>query len=432
MKTIVNNLQRTAKAAILCVFAATLMNFTGSAQSVSGTNGLAFNNYTLVSPSGTELKTGAIYRFTNVFNNVNATIRIDSLVGGAEVRKIDDNTSGLGYVSAFQPEIRIPSGTGEAYAVFTMTFYKQDNSSLQYLDSLSATAVDLDGNLRLKEFVEIGMGGGTASYMSTTLDISVLQLLLNKFRGENILGVERAGIDTAAWGNMFTVKKSNVSSFTIKYGARMLAASATNRQFSLYMKGFNYPNQIILPVKLESFTAILNNNSNKVDLRWVTSYEKNVSHFVVEKSTDGKNYADAGVVFAYGNTSDIMNYTFTDIITTQEKVIYYRLRTIDADGKFDYSATRIIRTAKQTENTVTILTYPNPVTSELRITIPNNWQGKKVTYELLNANAQITKKAEAGSGSQTETMNVSSLAPGLYVVKVSCGAESATQKIIKR
>ena len=410
----------------------TLLTTAASAQSVSGSNGLVFNNYSLITAAGTNLKAGAIYRFINVSNNVNATVRIDSLVGGAEVRKIDDNSSGLGYTTAFQPEIRIPAGSGEAYALFTMTFYKQDNTTLQYLDTLSATAVDLDGNVRMKEFVEIGMGGGSASYMSTTLDISVLQLLLNKFRGENILGIERTGIDTAAWGNMFTVKKSNVSSFTVKYGARMLAATATNRQFSLYMKGFSYPNQITLPVKLESFTAILNNNSNKVDLRWITSYEKNVSHFVVEKSTDGKTYNDAGVVFAYGNSSDIMNYTFTDMVTKQENIIYYRLRSVEADGKFDYSATRIIRTAKQSENTVTILTYPNPVTSELRITIPANWQGKKVKYELLNANSQVVKRTETGSGSQTETMSVSSLTPGLYVVRVGCGTESATQKIIKR
>lgn len=161
----------------------TMLTAAASAQSVSGSNGLVFNNYSLITASNTNLKAGAIYRFTNVFNNVNATVRIDSVVGGAEVRKIDDNTSGLGYVNAFQPEIRIPSGTGQAYAVFTFTFYKTDNSTLQYIDSLSTTAVDLDGNLNLKEFVEIGMNGGSASYMSTTLDISVIQLLLNKFRG---------------------------------------------------------------------------------------------------------------------------------------------------------------------------------------------------------------------------------------------------------
>ncbi len=428
MTTIVNNVKRTAKAAILCML--TLLTAAASAQSVSGANGLAFRNPTLV--SGTNLLTGATYRFSNVTTNVYALVKIDSLVNGVEVRQIDDNSGGLGYLDAFQPEIRIPQGAGEKYAVFTISFYNAVTNNIQFLDSIRATAVDIDGNLQLKELAEINMNGGSASFMGSALDILVSQLSATKFRAENILGIERSGIDTSGWGNMITVKKSSVSSFTIKYGAKTIGAANGSRQYSLYMKGFTYPNQITLPVKLESFTAILNNNSNKVDLRWITSYEKNVSHFVVEKSTDGKNYADAGVVFAYGNSSDIMDYTFTDIINTQQNIIYYRLRSVDADGKFDYSATRIIRTAKQTENTVTILTYPNPVTSELRITIPNNWQGKKVTYELLNANAQVTKKTEAGSGSQTETLNVSSLSPGLYVVKVSCGAESATQKIIKR
>ncbi|MBL7709914.1 MAG: T9SS type A sorting domain-containing protein [Chitinophagaceae bacterium] len=428
MKTIVNKVKRTAKAAILCMF--TMLTAAASAQSVSGANGLAFKNPALV--SGTNLLTGATYRFSNVTTNVYALVRIDSLVNGAEVRQIDDNSGGLGYLDAFQPEIRIPQGAGEKYAVFTISFYNAVTNNIQFLDSIRATAVDIDGNLQLKELVEINMNGGSASFMGSALDILVSQLSATKFRAENILGIERSGIDTSGWGNMITVKKPSVSSFTIKYGARTIGAANGTRQYSLYMKGFTYPNQITLPVKLESFTAILNNNSNKVDLRWVTSYEKNVSHFVVEKSTDGKNYADAGVVFAYGNSSDIMNYILTDQVSKQENIIYYRLRSVDADGKFDYSATRIIRTAKQTENTVSILTYPNPVTSELRITIPNSWQGKKVTYELLNANAQVTKKAEAGSGSQTETMNVSNVAPGLYIVKVSCGAETATQKIIKR
>jgi Secretion system C-terminal sorting domain len=429
MKTIVLNTMKTTKVAILCAF---MMLFAkpGSAQSVSGANGLTFKNPVLV--SGTDLLAGATYRFSDVTTNVYALVRIDSLVNGAEVRKIDDNSGGLGYLDAFQPEIRIPQGAGEKYAVFAISFFNTVTNNIQALDSLKVTAVDIDGNLQLKELAEINMNGGSASFMGSALDILVSQISGTRFRAENILGVERSGIDTSGWGNMMTVKKSSVSSFTVKYGAKTIGAANGARQYSLYMKGFNYPNQIILPVKLESFTAILNNNSNKVDLRWVTSYEKNVSHFMVEKSTDGKNYTDAGVVFAYGNSSDIMNYTFTDLINSQEKIIYYRLRSVDADGKYDYSATRIIRTAKQTENTVTILTYPNPVTSELRITIPNSWQGKKVTYELLNAGAQVAKRTEAGSSSQTETINVSSLTPGLYIVKVSCGTETAMQKIIKR
>ena len=190
---------------------------------------------------------------------------------------------------------------------------------------------------------------------------------------------------------------------------------------------------IILPVKLMSFSAMLINNTNKVDLNWVTAAEINASHFVIERSTDGNTFSDAGMVFAFGNTREQKNYQYSDNISSlNTAIIYYRLRQVDIDGKFEYSTTRIIRIGKQTENNITILTYPNPVTTELRVTVPNNWQGKKITYTLVNANGQVAKKSENNNGGQTETVNVSTLAPGLYIMKATCGNETAQQKIVKQ
>jgi hypothetical protein len=186
-----------------------------------------------------------------------------------------------------------------------------------------------------------------------------------------------------------------------------------------------------LPVLLKSFTAQLNNN--KVDLKWITSTEINASHFVIERSYNGSDFSDVATVFAFGNTTEEKSYQYADNSFSADKmVVYYRLRQVDADGKQDYSSIRIIRIGKQNQNTVSILTFPNPVTSELRITIPNNWQGKKVTYEVVNANGQTVRKTEAASSNQTETVNVSTLARGFYVVKVSYNGETAQQKIVKQ
>jgi hypothetical protein len=186
-----------------------------------------------------------------------------------------------------------------------------------------------------------------------------------------------------------------------------------------------------LPVKLSSFNAILENA--KVKLTWTTATEINVSHFVVERSTDGINYADAGMVFAYGNTTESKNYSISDnIINLQATVIYYRLRSVDIDGKNELSNIRVIRVVKGTETTVSIITYPNPVNNDLRITVPANWQNKRAVYEIFSANGQIAKRVETGSSSQTETINVSNLAPGFYVVKVSCNNETAQQRIVKQ
>jgi hypothetical protein len=83
-----------------------------------------------------------------------------------------------------------------------------------------------------------------------------------------------------------------------------------------------------LPVNLASFTANLINN-NKVDLKWVTATEINLSHFVVERSTDGQNFNDVGLVFAFGNATTNNNYTLSDNISgIQAGLIYYRIRSI--------------------------------------------------------------------------------------------------------
>lgn len=193
----------------------------------------------------------------------------------------------------------------------------------------------------------------------------------------------------------------------------------------------NFSAPIELPVKLISFTAQLNDN-NKVDLKWTTATEINASHFVIEKSLDGRTFSDAGTVFAAGNSTSVQHYTFSDnLIPTTKTVIYYRLRQVDLDGRTDYSATRIIRTGNS-DGRATILTYPNPAASEVRITIPTNWQGKKVNYEVVNVSGQTTYRMVVGSSSQTETINLSNMAPGFYMVKVTCNGEVAQQKIVKQ
>jgi hypothetical protein len=392
------------------------------------TDGLKFSNPSL--QSGTDLQTGAKYLFQNVTTGIDAVVSIDSLVNGAKVVSVDDNTPGTGYLDALQPSVQSGNIVGDSYAVFTVNFYNAGTNQPVDLQTVNATALDIDGNLTLKEFAQINMGSGAqATYMSTTSDISLLQILLGNFRALNIAGIERTGIDTSSYANMFTVSNSGVSSFTIKYGTSTLVRTTTARQFSLYMKGFQYPDQITLPVKMVSFSALLNNQN--VDLKWVTSEEKNASHFEVEKSYDGINYSEAGLVFAYGNTNRNTTYTFSDNVSAvQRGVLYYRLRSVDMDGKSQLSEVRIIRLGKQAE-TVVVLIYPNPVSNELRVTIPTQWQNKSVLFEIYNANGQKVKQLQNNNASQTETFSVGDLGRGLYIVNVECGSEKAQQKIIK-
>jgi Secretion system C-terminal sorting domain len=382
-----------------------------------------------VKQSGTALQKGAEYRFSDVATNVDALVKIEDLINGAEVREIDQ-TGGLGYDAAFQPLVYSPGGTGTSYALFSVKFVQKATNSSVNIADFSATSLDLDGNSKLKEFSEITMSGSisTMNYMTATVQIAVTPVS-GGFKGANISGVEYSGIDTSALSAMYTVKRTTVGSFNLKLGAISVGASSASRQYSVYMKDFSY-NINTLPVKMYSFTANLNNS--KVDLKWITASEINVSHFIVEKSTDGVNFSEAGLMFAYGNAIDKTNYSLSDNVNTnQTGVIYYRLRSFDIDGKSELSETRIIRIGKQTEKNISIVTYPNPVSNEVRITIPANWQNKKVVYEIFNAAGKAIKKIETANSSQTETMNVSSFAPGFYIIRVSFDGQIAQQKIVK-
>jgi hypothetical protein len=428
MKTFVLFSKQNLKAIILSLVIATI-NLYGNSQVTSTTNGLVFENPVHI--YGTALQPGSQYRFADIANNTDAVVTLDSLVNGAQLQNIDDNGNGVGYKPAFQPRIQSGGAAGTSYAVFTIQFYIKNTTTPKVLQTVNATALDLDGNGSLKEFARINVGtGGTSNYLMATPDISVSQLMPGDFLGQNILGLERSGIDTSSLANMFTATNTNISAFTIKYGAISTSSSSTVRQYSLYLKGFNYPNAP-LPVKLASFTATLNNN--KADLKWTTASEINTSHFVVERSMNGVDFAEAGMVFAYGNATDKTDYSFSDNLSAiQSDVVYYRLRSVDNDSKSQYSETKMIRLSKQANAILSLIAYPNPVSTELRITIPANWQTKAVVYEIYAINGKLVSKKQTASSSQTETINTTSLNPGMYIVKAVCGNEAAQQKIIKQ
>jgi hypothetical protein len=69
-------------------------------------------------------------------------------------------------------------------------------------------------------------------------------------------------------------------------------------------------NNLPLPVTLGSFAVIL--RGSEVSVQWQTASEKNVSHFVVERSFDNHNFTTVGNVPAKGTSSTPVAYEFTD------------------------------------------------------------------------------------------------------------------------
>ncbi len=384
----------------------------------------------------------AVYRFSQIDAQHDALVTIKGRSSSLVTISNFDLTSS-GFDKAFQPQVSYNGGSVSSasswWIEFEVKFVDKNTSTAATLSTVYATGLDIDGdNGTLRESNTFYNSNYYIVENNTTLSTSTVTGTISQVlaAGKKFTGIttDHPGIDTSAKDLMTTNVYLNVNTIAIRVGASTTSSSnTTQRMHSIYFKNFNYSSPLsTLPVKIASFTATLTND-NKANLRWVTASEINVSHFVIERSIDGVNFSDAAVIFAYGNTTDMTSYNYSDNLKEiQSSVVYYRLRSVDVDGQSMYSETRIIRTTKQAENTITIVTFPNPVTSEVRISIPANWQNKKVVYEVLNANGQVVKKAETASSSQTETVNMSTVNRGFYVIKVSCEGQTAQQKIIKQ
>jgi hypothetical protein len=395
-----------------------LLNFSVSFSQIKFTNPSQEPN------TGAAKSVGSVYRFKSVIPTIDALVRVDSLVNGSSIVDIDE--IGFGFDDAFQPRVQA-GGNGISYAVFSVKFVKENTTSPVFLASLTTTNIDLDGNNNLHEFCEFDLGtGANATYMGGTPEISVSQKS-SKFLGQNVAGNEYNGIDTSADAVMFKVKRNNVHQFTVRLGAIVTNNCQAARQYSVYMKDFQITNALTLPVSLLNFQANVKNN--KVTLNWTSANEINFSHFVVQHSTDGVNFTDAATVMGRGSVASVNQYQFDNTVDNNSKTHYYRLLMIDANGKYDYSAVRMIRIIK--ENNVSVSVFPNPVVNEVRVTVPENWQQKQVVYEIYNSNGQLMNRVQSQSAAQIQQINMSSYQNGAYTVKVSNGQESLVKQIIK-
>jgi hypothetical protein len=400
---------------------------------------LSFTNGSLY--SGTAGQDNAVYRFQNVNNSLDAFVKISGR--SSSLVKLDNiDLTSTGFTKAFQPQVSYNNGSTNTAAnwwmEFEISFVNKNTTTSATVNTFKVTALDIDGdNNNLKEWDAFyGLASYTlennsliqVSNLTQTVQ-SVVQVIGKTFTG---VTTQYSGIDTAQTRIMATSTYNNTSLFKLRFGATTTgSAGTTGRMYAAWFRDFTYNAPIItsLPISLISFTATLNNN--KADLKWATASEINVSHFVIEKSYDGKSFDEAGLMFAYGSISEMANYSFSDNINTaQTGVIYYRLRSVDNDGKSQLSEVRIIRTGRQGEM-LKMVTYPNPINGELRITVPSTWQGKAVTLEFFNQNGQKIKAITKGYASQTETLMVNEMAKGFYLLKATCGAEIVQQKVVK-
>lgn len=183
---------------------------------------------------------------------------------------------------------------------------------------------------------------------------------------------------------------------------------------------------LVFDIELASFEAHYQTEKHQVNLDWSTKSETNNAFFTIERSVDGLNFQAIGEVEGAGTSSLSLYYNFVD----KEPLlgdVYYRLKQTDFDGSYSY--TEAIHLFIEEANM--LYSYPNPTNEVLNIELHSN-QSTTAHIALFSANGQLVKSLSRNlnKGIYKESLNLSSLDQGLYILKVSTKQEIYNQRII--
>lgn len=191
---------------------------------------------------------------------------------------------------------------------------------------------------------------------------------------------------------------------------------------------------VALPVTWLYFTGT--QQKNDALLQWATTSEKNTKEFVIERALDNKQFKAIGTIQASNSGNQTSNYNYLDIdaMSLESKNLYYRLKQVDKDGKFIYSAivTLPIKPALFQAN---VNAYPNPFDRQITLqikTIRQTDQTDKVELYFLDGKLLYQRKLKQVGNATILLTDLPNLPQGFYTLHVSVAKHLYTIKLTKR
>ncbi len=197
---------------------------------------------------------------------------------------------------------------------------------------------------------------------------------------------------------------------------------------NLFIDNLSLSATALLPVQLISLKGEQLNNGNNL-IEWYTAQESQLDAYLIEGSEDGIHFSIVGTVNAeidYSNTGE-HQYQFIDKNQGVDNQ-YYRLWQKDLDGDQYVLGTIKIKVSDYLYPEVKV--YPNPFSNQLNIRLDSrkNTHGR---VRILNTLGQIILEKSWNGNDRTISINTSTLASGIYYVKIESGAFNKVMPFVK-
>ncbi len=177
---------------------------------------------------------------------------------------------------------------------------------------------------------------------------------------------------------------------------------------------------IVLPVSIQ-FTAAKENDL--AALSWNIYNTGDLSYTVLERSYDGLSFQ--GIHTSTSVSTGWHYYRDAPAAT----LAYYRLKQVDAGGRFTYSSTILLKF----EVTVKSNIYPNPVQDMAILSTAQHNGEKYVQVQIIGIAGNIVKQIRQVNAGSSFTINMRDLPAGNYFIKIiHSGSVELLQVIVAR
>ncbi|MDA3615151.1 pectinesterase family protein [Polluticaenibacter yanchengensis] len=180
---------------------------------------------------------------------------------------------------------------------------------------------------------------------------------------------------------------------------------------------------IVAPVT--GINLVATEKNGDVTLNWKTVTESNTATFTVEHSINNATFTAIGKLAAAGNSTVIRHYSFSHQ-NAGTGTHLYRIKITDLDGLVTYSPVATVKISDDAR----LVVSPTVTASALVVSYPKAVSNSTLT--IINTAGQPLKNIKVPNGSLRQTLNVSTLPSGVYIVEYNNGGQKIQTRFIKQ
>ncbi len=213
----------------------------------------------------------------------------------------------------------------------------------------------------------------------------------------------------------------------IDMGGGAFAYKATFTGFSGFAIADATGSTGVLPVEWLDISVHPSNIKNR--LNWTLAEQINVSHYVIEKSYDGRVFEEIGDINVKETST---KYFFDDYqLDVANQYYYYRIKSVDLDGSIDYS-TIVSTFVKDHQESALILAFPNPLNDRVRLNMTDNIDLRSIRLMDVSGRAVQMSLQNLDVFTYTFELDMTDHKSGVYFLSYSTlTGDKKTLKLIK-